>query len=121
MRILIGPFDGPEPRTNGIYLNMGPLLAEVKQNHEIRYLGYRMPTSVISRTTSRCGSSISAGVAFKMSQERGRRYSDGLLQGHDDESGRSHGQAGEMCILAAGGGGSKSSASGPARRRLRRP
>jgi glycosyltransferase involved in cell wall biosynthesis len=43
MRILICALDGPEPRTNGIRLAVAALLDELRNRHEIRYLGYRMP------------------------------------------------------------------------------
>src|SRR6266536_1841938 len=42
MRILICALDGPEPRTNGIRLAVGALLEELRQRHEVRYIGYRM-------------------------------------------------------------------------------
>jgi polysaccharide biosynthesis protein PslH len=35
--------DGPEPRTNGIRLAVGALLDELRKDHQIRYIGYRMP------------------------------------------------------------------------------
>src|SRR5437870_2276824 len=42
MRILICSLDGPEPRTNGIRLAVGALLDKLRENHQIRYIGYRM-------------------------------------------------------------------------------
>jgi glycosyltransferase involved in cell wall biosynthesis len=42
MRILMCALDGPEPRTNGIRLAVAALLEELRKNHEIHYIGYRM-------------------------------------------------------------------------------
>jgi glycosyltransferase involved in cell wall biosynthesis len=42
MRVLFCALDGPEPRTNGIRLAVGALLDELRGEHHIRYIGYRM-------------------------------------------------------------------------------